>query len=291
LIHFRVAQTLDGAAGVDAAVAGRIVKVDEILIEVVDAFQLPAHADGPGDRRAADFEDLLHFVQQFDGFAAVAIQLVDEGKDRRIAQPANLHQLDGALFDAASAVDHHQRRIYGSQGTVGILGKILVAGRVEQVDDAVAVGKLHDRGRDRNAALLLQLHPVAGRVASGLAALDRASELDRTAEQQQLFGQGRLAGIGMGDDGEGAPPVEFVEEGGHREIELSRKRKIIRILPEVAGAGSRLRGAVNVGCSGKKWVRNKLVKLLRFRSGTWLGGRVGWRPIGRVPCSISRPDV
>jgi hypothetical protein len=44
------------------------------------------------------------------------------------------------------------------------------------------------------------------------------ANLDRAAEQQQFFGEGGLAGVGMGDDGEGTPPVELVEEGGHQSI-------------------------------------------------------------------------
>jgi hypothetical protein len=215
LIDFRMVETLEGVAGVDAAIAGGVVKVDEILIEMVDALQFPAHADGPGDRRAADLEDLLDLVQQFDGFAAIPVQLIDEGEDRGIAQPADFHQLDGALLDAPRAVDHHQRRIHGGQGAVGVLGEVFVTGGVEQVDDAVAVGELHHRGGDRDPTLLLQRHPVAGGVAGGLAALDRAGQLNGTAEQQQLFGQRGLAGVGVRDDGEGAAALKFVEEGGH----------------------------------------------------------------------------
>ena len=37
---------------------------------------------------------------------------------------------------------------------------------------------------------------------SGLAALHRAGHLDGAAEQQQLFCQRGLAGVGMGNDGE-----------------------------------------------------------------------------------------
>ena len=85
-------------------------------------------------------------------------------------------------------VDHHQRGIDRGQRAVGILGKILVARRVEQVDDAVAMLELHHRGGDRDTALLLHLHPVGSRMPRGLAALDRAGELNRAAEQQQLFG-------------------------------------------------------------------------------------------------------
>ena len=80
----------------------------------------------------------------------------------------------------------------------------------------IAVGELHHRGSHRDATLLFQRHPVAGGVASGLATLHRAGHLDRATEQQQFFGKSGLAGVGVGDDGEGTPALELVEEGGHR---------------------------------------------------------------------------
>ena len=144
------------------------------------------------------------------GGAAVAVELVDEGHDRRVAQPADLHQLDRALLDALRAVDDHQRRIDRGERPVGVLGEVLVARRVEQVDDAPAVRELHDRRGHRDAALLLEAHPVRGRVARRLAPLDRAGHLDRAAEQQQLLGQRRLAGVRVRDDRKAAAAGDFV---------------------------------------------------------------------------------
>jgi len=88
---------------------------------------------------------------------------------------------------------------------VGILREVLVAGGVEEVDLIVAVGELHHRGGHRDAALLLDRHPVAGGMALDLARLDRPGEVDGAAEQQQFFGEGGLAGVGMADDAEGPP--------------------------------------------------------------------------------------
>jgi hypothetical protein len=51
------------------------------------------------------------------------------------------------------------------------------------------------------------------RAAAVAARLHRARELDGAAEQQQLFGQRRLAGVGMRDDRERAPAVE-ADRGG-----------------------------------------------------------------------------
>ena len=46
-------------------------------------------------------------------------------------------------------------------------------------------------------------------MAGGLAPLDRARHLDGAAEQQQLFGQGGLARVGVGDDGKSASFAYF----------------------------------------------------------------------------------
>ena len=204
-------EPLDDLVAAGPALLRRLVDVDAILEQVIDARQLATHADRPGHRRAADAQHLLDLVEQVGRFAAFAVELVDERDDRRVAQPAHFHQLDRALLDALRAVDDHQRRVDRRQRAVGVLGEVLVARRVEQVHDAPVVGELHDARRDRDAALLLEPHPVRRRVARGLAALDRAGELDRAAEQQQLFGERGLAGVGVRDDGEGAATRHFVE--------------------------------------------------------------------------------
>ena len=120
-----------------------------VFEQMVDAEQIAAHADGPGDRRALDLEHALDFVEQLDRRAAVAVQLVDEGHDGRVAQAAHVHELDGALFDALGAVDDHQRGIHRGQRAIGVLGEVLVARRVEQIDDAVVVRETASPRRSR----------------------------------------------------------------------------------------------------------------------------------------------
>jgi hypothetical protein len=63
----------------------------------------------------------------------------------------------------------------------------------------------HHRAGHRDAALLLDLHPVGAGAAIGAARLDLAGEVDGAAEQEELLGQRRLAGIRVRDDGKGAP--------------------------------------------------------------------------------------
>ena len=176
--------------------------------EVVNALKLAAHAGGPAHGTHVELELVGHFIEQAEDFAAFAIDLVDEGDDGDVAEAADLEQLARLRLDALGRVDHHDGGIDGGQGAVGVLGKVFVARRVEQVEgDGLAVARAlegHDRGGDGDAALLLDLHPVGARAAIGPARLDFARKVDRAAFQQQLFGEGGLARVGVGDDGEGA---------------------------------------------------------------------------------------
>ena len=177
----------------------------EAAADVVGPGQRAAAPDGPGERRGVERQRLLDLVDEIERIARLAVHLVDEGDDRNVAQAADLEQLAGARFDAFRRVDHHHRGIDGGQRPVGVLGKVLMPRRVEQVEDAVAIFEGHDRGDDRDATLALDAHPVgAGLAAVGLGA-HFAGELDRAAEQEQLLGQRGLAGVGVRDDSEGAP--------------------------------------------------------------------------------------
>src|SRR6185436_5841157 len=213
-------QTLDHAVAAAFAAPRGLVDVDLVFEQVIDAGEVASHADGPGHGCGADLEHALDFIQQLDGRAPLAIQLVDEGHDGGVAQPADLHQLDGSLFNTLGAVDDHERAIYRGERAVGVFGEILVARRVQQVDDLVTERELHHRGGDGDATLLLQCHPVGRGVARGLAALDGAGHLDGTAEQQQLFRKRCLAGVGMRNDGKGPSfpyfSITWVSRHSHR---------------------------------------------------------------------------
>ena len=119
-------------------------------------------------------------------------------------------QPQGLGLHAIGGIDHHQRCIHGGQHAVSILGKILVARRIQQVNDATTVFHLHHRTGHGNTPLLLDLHPVGGGMAAGLARLDAAGDVDGTGKQQQLFGERGLACVRVRDDGEGASPCCFL---------------------------------------------------------------------------------
>ena len=144
------------------------------------------------------------------GVHPVPVQLVDEGHDRGVAHPADLHELLGLGLDPLAAVDDHQRAVHGGEDPVGVLGEVLVAGGVQEVDLEVPVVELHHRRRDGDPPLLLDRHPVARRVPPGLAGLDGAGELDRPAEEEELFGERRLSGVGVADDAEGPALLDLL---------------------------------------------------------------------------------
>ena len=143
-----------------------------------------------------------------------AVELVDEGEDRQAVAPADLEQLARLLLDAVGGVDHHHDAVGGDQRAIGVFAEVLVAGRVEQRHPAAVELELERRGGDRDAALLLDRHPVRGRVPARLAPAHRAGQLDRAGVQQQLLGQRGLAGVGVRNDGEGAAPRDFALELG-----------------------------------------------------------------------------
>jgi hypothetical protein len=190
-----------------------LIEMRAVVTQIVDAAKLAAHADRPSERSTANIEHALDVVEQLYAQPTVAVELVDEADDRGSPQPAHVHELDRPRFDALRGIDDHQRAIDRRQRPIRILGEIFVTRRVEQVDQRLAVRKLHDRRRDRYAALLLEAHPVGRCVPGRLAPLHGARHLNRPAEQQQLLGQRGLTRVGVRNDRERSPFQVLVHSG------------------------------------------------------------------------------
>ena len=160
-----------------------------------------------GHVRGAQADPGLDLVHQFQGMAAGTVPLVDHRDDRDVTVLAYLEQLQCLRLKAFRGVDEHHRAVDGGQYAVGVFGEVGVARGVEQVDDAVLptrgdVGELQCRRGDRDAAGLFHLHPVRHRGAATRLAVNGAGLGDDAGVQCQRFGQRRLAGIGVADDGE-----------------------------------------------------------------------------------------
>lgn len=191
---------------------------DVIVGQVVHALEVAIAADRPGNRRGLDLQDRFDLVEQFDRVADVTVEFVDEADDRRVPQTADVHQGDGPWLDAFTAVEDHQRRVHRREGAVGVFGEVFVARGVEQVDHVIAIRELHDRRGNGNTPLFFHFHPVGGGMAVGLARFHRAGHRNRLAHQQELFGDGGLTGIGVGNNGKRASGVDFIDNFtiGHR---------------------------------------------------------------------------
>ena len=135
---------------------------DALPLAVIDPLELPAAADGPVDGIGVDAQLPLHLLTQAQGVLGLPVHLVDKGENGDMPQGADLEELAGLGLHALGPVDDHHRGVGGHEGAVGVLGEILVAGGVQNVDAEAAVLELHDRGGNGDAALPLDLHPVGG---------------------------------------------------------------------------------------------------------------------------------
>ena len=146
--------------GAELAADGAFEQKDLAAAPVEDALELETVANGPVDRKGADAQDTLQFIEQRKRRAHGAVTLVDEGEDGHAAPPAHLEEFAGLAFDSLARVDDHDDGVHGGQDAISVLGEILVAWGVQEIDVVAVVIELQDGGTDGNAAFALQLHPI-----------------------------------------------------------------------------------------------------------------------------------
>src|SRR5690554_1083512 len=78
-IHLGIVQPLDALVVRNTASLPLGIKMNHIVVEVVDALEVTPHTDGPSHRRTLNIEYRLHFVHHLDGITNIAVHLVDEG--------------------------------------------------------------------------------------------------------------------------------------------------------------------------------------------------------------------
>ncbi len=183
-------------------------------LQVHDALETATRAGRPVERGGIQGELGGDLVQQGERILGLAVHLVDEGQDGDVAKAADLEQLERLRLDALGGVQHHHGRVRRGQGAVGVFREVLVARGVQQVHHQTIVLEGHHAGRDRDAALALDLHPVRAGAALLAARPHGAGQADGPRGVQQVFRQRGLAGVGVGDDGEGAPPGGLGGRGG-----------------------------------------------------------------------------
>ena len=179
------------------------------VLAVVHALELLAAADGPVHRVGVDAQLFLQLLAQLKGVPGLPVHLVDEGEDGDVPHGAHLEELPGLGLHALGGVNDHDGGVGRHQGAVGVLGEVLVAGCVQNVDAEPLVLELHDGGRDRDAALLFDLHPVGGGGTGVFLALDLTGLGDGSAVEEELFRQGGLTGVRVRNDSKGSSALDF----------------------------------------------------------------------------------
>jgi len=148
--------------------------------------------------------DLVHLVAEDDARDLVLVALT----------PDRL----GLRFDALIAVEHAHRPVEHAQAAFHFDGEIDVAGRVDDVEPLV-LPEGGGRGRgDRDAALLLLLHPIHGRGAF----MHLAHLVALAGVVEDPLGRRRLPGIDVGHDAEIAVVLDGMAAGHERLSPRSR---------------------------------------------------------------------
>ena len=190
----------------------RDVRLDDVLAQVIvvldrlhahqvdDALELVLAADRDLDghelaiRVAA--EAVADRVDAAPEVRAGAIELVDEADARHAIAVRLAPDRLGLGLHARDAVEHDDRAVQDAQRSLHLDGEVHVPGRIDDVDPMVAPERRRRSGGDGDPALLLLRHPVHRR----RALMHLADLVDLLGVEEDALGDGRLAGVDMGDD-------------------------------------------------------------------------------------------
>ena len=162
---------------------------------------------------------------------ALQVDLVDDGNDFEAVIDGEIGVREGLRFDALRRVDHQQRAFAGGERARDFIGKIDVAGSVDQVELvslAILRGIHHADGVgfDGDAALALEVHGVEN-------LLLHFAHGERAGQLQQAVGERGFAVIDVRDD------RKIADEGGFHEDSIDSSRRFRRrsvtwqLLPDV----------------------------------------------------------
>ena len=195
---------------------------------------------GQVDRQAFGAEGLAQLLQQRARVGAV--YLVDDEQAAQAAPLGVVHQALRAVLHAVVAVHHHRAGFHRGQGCQRGAAEFRQAGRVDQIDVALAVVDGGDGGADGMAARLLHRVEIGNRGA----ALDGPGRLDDAARVQQGLEQRGLAGARVAHERDVSDAV-----GGVGHERTSRADARCEAVMVVRGRRAARRGAGRSG--GRSW--------------------------------------
>ena len=198
--------------------------MDGLHLDQIDhALEAVFSADRQLHRHGGGAELGLQLANDLGEVGTGAVHLVDEGNARHLVPVGlaphgfrlRLHATDGAQHEHRT-VEHAQRALYFD-------GEVDVSGGVDDVEAMLRQGLVHalperggGSGLDRDATLLLLLHPVHG----GSAVVHFTDLVALAGVEQDALGRGGLAGIDVGHDAEIAVTLDG-SGAGHGSLSIS----------------------------------------------------------------------
>ena len=194
--HESKMSALSGASGSPAGGGSRWTIASRISGTPVPCLALASSAPAPS-------RPMMSWIwrRASSGLRARQVDLVDDRDDLEVVLDREIGVGERLRLDALRRVDQQQRAFARGERPGHLVGKIHVAGRVDEVQDVWSspslrrVGQADRMGLDRDAALALEIHRVE-HLGFHLAHLQRAGQLEKAV------GQRRLAVVDVGDDGE-----------------------------------------------------------------------------------------
>src|SRR5829696_912171 len=182
-----------------------------VLDQVDDPDEVALLADRDLDGKRVRSEAVAHRLDGLEEVRAGAVHLVDVGDTGHVVLVGLAPDRLGLGLDAGYRVEERDRAVQDPQVPLDLHREVDVARRIEDVDP-VALPLRGRRGRgDRDAALLLLLHPVH----DGSALVDLAHLVGAARVVEDSLCRSRLPGIDVGHDADVARLLEW-KAAGHR---------------------------------------------------------------------------
>ena len=164
--------------------------------EVDDAEELVFRANRELDRDGIALQLAANLLEAGLEVGADAVHLVDEADARHAVLVGLAPHRFRLRLDTRHRVEHRDRAVEDAQRALDFDREVDVAGRVDDVDPVIRPETGGRGRRDRDAALLLLLHPVHHRGAF----VHLADLVGDAGVEQDAFGRRGLAGIDVGHD-------------------------------------------------------------------------------------------
>ena len=174
--------------------------------QVDQALEVVLRSDRKLDRHRPRAKPLNDVVETLEEVGADLVHLVGEHDPRHAVLVALAPDRLGLRLDALVGIEHAHRAVEHPQRALDLDGEIHMAGSVDDVEALFAPIGGGRGGRDRDATLLLLLHPVHG----GGALMDLAHLVAAAGIEEDPLGRRRLAGIDVGHDAEVAVVLDLM---------------------------------------------------------------------------------